>query len=265
MNSMNLGLREAANRFLTSLPPAKREASQVEAYRFARWYGWGRFISELTAPEMANYAEHLSLSSSDCARRLELVRAFLVYAKKEGWTKTNLAVHLKAKKGNVKLPALSRRSSQEVLLTQEGYAELEAELAALQSKRPGIIDEMRRAAADKDFRENAPLEAAREQSGYLEGRIMELKEILSFAIVTEGKEMPAAGANIGDSVVLHDITSGEELRYKLVGSKEVDPLRCKISVTSPIGKAIISRSEGEIVEVQAPAGKLRYRIKTIER
>jgi len=102
---------EAASSFLASLPSGEREASQQEIYRFARWFGWNRSIAWLTAPEVANYAERLSISDSDYANKLELVRAFLVYAKKESWIKTSLANHLKARKGKTRLRSSSRQGS----------------------------------------------------------------------------------------------------------------------------------------------------------
>ncbi|MFH1031703.1 MAG: GreA/GreB family elongation factor [Chloroflexota bacterium] len=264
-NNQSLKLSEAVFRFLASLAPAEREANQPELLRFVRWYGWDKPLDSLSAPDMDTYAEHLAQSSPDHARKLELVRAFLAYAKKQGWLKTNLAVHLKAKKGKSRLPTSPKRVSQEtVFLTEEGQAKLEAELAVLESKRPEIIEQMRRAAADKDFRENAPLAAAREQRGHLEGKIIEIKGILKSAVVAENKEKVPSNVNIGDSVILQDIGSGEERRYTLVGPREVDPAKGKISVVSPIGKAVVGRAEGEVVGVQTPTGRWSFRIKAIE-
>ena len=265
-NSHSPGLGEAASRFLASLSPEERGISQQEVYKFVRWYGWERPFAGLTAPEVANYAERLSLSDTDYIKKLELIRAFLVYAKKEGWNTSSLAAHLKTRKGKTSLRSASRQDlPQTVSLTQRGYAELETELSALKHKRSEAIDEMRRAAADKDFRENAPLEAAREQHGQLEGRIRELEEALKSAVVIGDKDKGTLKASIGDSVLLHDLGSGEELRYIIVNPREVDPTKGKISTASPIGKAIIGRGQGEIVEVTVPAGKLRYQIKQVER
>jgi transcription elongation factor GreA len=262
----NLSLGEAAGRFLTSLPVEDRGTNQQEIYKFVRWYGWERPFTRLTAPEIANYAERLSQSDTDYLKKLELIRAFLIYARKEGWRRDNLAVHLKARKGKTKVTASVRRSRLEPFkLTQQGYDELKAELATLQSRRPQIIDDMRRAAADKDFRENAPLDAAKEQRGQLEGRIMELEEILSSAVIIDEKRKDTPRVNIGDSIILQDLASGEELHYTLVSPREVDATGGKISGASPIGKAAIGKGQGEVVEVDVPAGKLRYQIKQIER
>ncbi len=263
--NQSLSLGEAASRFLVSLSAEAREISQQEVYRFARWYGWERPFAGLTAPEIAKYAEQISLSDADYTKKLELIRAFLIYAKKEGWSKSNLAVHLKTRKGKTSPQPLPRRApSETVFLTRQGYTELEAELVVLKDKRSEAIDEMRKAAADKDFRENAPLEAAREQHGQLEGRIRELEETLKSATIIEDSQRGASKVGIGDSVILRDLATGEELHYMLVGPKEVDPAKGKISSISPIGKAIVGRRQGQIAEVTAPAGKLRYRIEQIE-
>lgn len=268
MNSTgsNLSIGEAANYFLAGLPSGDREVNQQEIFRFARWFGWERSVAGLTAPEVANYAERLSLSDIDYARKLELVRAFLIYTKKEGWIKGNLVTHLKTKKGKAKMSPSARPGLPEThTLTRQGYTELEMELAALKEKRPQIIEEIRRAAADKDFRENAPLQAAKEQHGHLEGRIRELEEALKSATIIDEKQEPALQVSTGDHIILRDLTSGEELHYTIVSPREVDPSQGKISSASPIGKAVIGRSVGKVVEVEAPVGMLRYEIKQVER
>jgi transcription elongation factor GreA len=267
MNSgrQNPSLGEAARSFLASLPAKEGGRSQQVVYGFVRWYGWERPFAELTAHEVANYAERLSLSQSNYSENLELIRAFLIYAKKQGWNKTNLAAHLKIKKTKVRLPSPARQDLPATSLTQQGYAELEAELADLKSRRLQSINEIRKAAADKDFRENAPLEAAREERGHLEGQIRELEEALKSATIIDETQKVALKVSVGDSVVLSDIISGEELRYTIVSPREVDPTKGKISSNSPTGKALIGRAQGEIVEITAPLGRLRYKIKQIER
>jgi len=265
VNSDSLGLGEAATRFLASLSSEERGASQQEVYRFVRWYGWERPLGGLTAPEVANYAERLSLSDTNYIKKLELIRAFLIYAKKEGWSKANLAAQLKAKKGKTSPRSSSRRGlPQTVSLTQQGYTELKTELDTLKSKRLLAIDEMRRAAADKDFRENAPLEAAREQRGHIEGRIEELEEALKSATIIDREQKATLKVGIGDSVTLLDLASGEELHYTIVSPREVDPTQVKISSASPIGRALIGQGQGKVVEVIAPAGKLSYQVKQVE-
>jgi transcription elongation factor GreA len=258
-------LGEAAGLFLATLPPQEKEVSQPEVYKFVRWYGWDLPLQELRAPEVANYAERLALSDTDYAKKLEPVRAFLAYAKRMGWSRTNLAVHLKAKKAKAGAQTPARQGLPEAIsLTQRGYAELEAELAALKRRRPELVEEISRAAADKDFSENAPLAAAKEQLGHLEGRIRELEEILKTAKIIDEAPRSDLKSDIGDRIIVCDLSSGEELRYMIVDPKEVDPTQGKISCASPLGRALIGRSEGDIVEVSVPAGKLRYQVKRVE-
>ncbi len=265
-SSQSPSLGEAASSYLASLPPEKGEASQQAVYGFARWYGWGRSFNRLAAPEVANYAERLSLSQVSYLNNLELIRAFLTYAKKQGWSKTNLATHLKPKKTKGRLPSPTRQNLPTATsLTQEGYDELEAELVDLKSKRTKAIEEIRRAAADKDFRENAPLEAAREERGRLEGRIIELEETLKSATIMGETQKAILKIDMGDSIILRDQASGDELRYTIVSPREADPAKGKISSNSPIGKALIGRTQGEAVEIVAPVGKLSYQIERIER
>ncbi len=265
--SHNLTLGDAASRFLSSLPAGEGENSQQEIYRFVRWFGRECPMAGLTAPEVGNYAEQLSSSDTDYARKLELIRVFLNHAKKEDWIKTNLAVHLKIKKVKSKqsCASVAGNSPNSIPLTQQGYAELESELAALKGKRVQAIEEIRKAAADKDFRENAPLHAAREQRGHLEGRIKEIEETLKCAVIIGETQKKSLKASIGDTVILTDLSSGEELKYTMVSPREVDPARARISNASPLGKAIMGRGEEEIIEVTVPVGKLCYQIKRIER
>jgi transcription elongation factor GreA len=263
-NKRNPSLGEAAAGFLSQLPTKDREASQPEVYKFARWYGWERPFSQLVPPHVASYAEQLSVSDTDYARKLVLVRSFLAYAKKAGWSQTNLATHLKTKKGKTG-PVSARLHIEAVNLTRQKYDELVAELEDLKKRSLELVREIQLAAADKDFRENAPLQAAREERGHVEGRIKELKESIKAASIIEDRKERNVKSSVGDSIRLKDLNSGEELRYMIVDPREVNPLKGKISIASPMGKALIGKSTGDTVEITAPAGKLRYQITGIER
>ena len=259
-DSRNPSLGDAATRFLAKLSSQEREASQPEVYKFVRWYGWEQTFGGLSPAAVANYAEQLSQSDADYQKKLELTRAFLTYARKQGWSRVNLATHLKARKTRNQQASSQRQKRQPVSLTRQGYDELKVELAQFQEKRLGLIEDIRRAAADKDFRENAPLHAAREQRGQVEGRIMELEEILGSAIIIDEIRETTRNASLGDNVVLQDMTSGKEVQYTLVSPSEVDAASGRISGASPIGKAIIGQARGDVVEITVPVGKLRYKI-----
>ncbi|MBN1176895.1 MAG: GreA/GreB family elongation factor [Dehalococcoidales bacterium] len=261
-----LGLGEAAALYLAKLPEKDRESAQPEVYKFARWYGWESPFSRLAPPAVAGYAEQLSTSDTDYARKLELVRAFLAYARKAGWSATNLGTHLKTKKGKTGPKVTHARVQREsASLSREKYDELTAELDGLKKRSRELIDEIQRAAADKDFRENAPLAAAREERGHVEGRVKELEEALKEATIIDDKKAPAHKSGVGDSILLNDLASGKELRYMIVDPREVDPLKGKISIASPLVKALLGRKDGDVVEINAPRGKLQYRIIRIER
>ncbi|MFC2020311.1 GreA/GreB family elongation factor [Chloroflexota bacterium] len=261
----NPSLGKAASYYLAELPLGESGVSQQEVYKFIRWFGRERSFTELTAAEIDNYAEQVSRSDTDYARKFELIKTFLVYAKKKGWSKTNLATHLKTRKGKTKQdPSSGKVVLETISLTQQGYDELETELAALRNERYNAIDEIRTAAADKDFRENAPLAAARERRGHLEGRIIELEGILRAAVVIDEKKKDNLRVSIGDFVILSDLASDKELRYMLVSPREIDVAKGKISSASPMGQAIIGKEQGETVEIEAPVGKLRYQIQRIE-
>lgn len=258
-------LGEVATRFLAGLSPEKRERDRQEVTRFARWCGWERPIIGLTIREVANYAEQTP-SSVDPIRKLEPVKAFLAQAQKEGWIKTNLALHLRARKSSVKSGVVDKEYALGLYrLTAQGYADLKSELDSLKAKRPRVADELRKARADKDFKENAPLDAMREYQGQMEARITELEALLRSATIVEHKQGISFKVEIGSTVGLHDLDSGEELRYTLVNPGEVAPAKGKISIASPTGKALLGRREDEVIEVSAPGGKLRYRIEKIDR
>ncbi len=258
---------DAAGKFLSSLPVAESKLAQQMLHHFARWFGSNRAIGTLTPPDVANYAERLSLSDADYSRKLEQVRAFLLYVRKAGWSRTNLAVHLRAKKTRARLSAAGgggRSTEEAVALTREGYLEFQAELESLKEKRLKAIDEVSRAAADKDIRENAPLEAAREEHGRITGRIRELEETLKSVRVVGESTTEAQKADIGSTLLLKALDSGDEMKYTIVGPREVDPARGRISSVSPVGKALIGHDQGDTIEVATPAGKLKYQIINIK-
>ena len=256
-------IAQAAMHFLASLPQQERAEYQQELNKFVRWYGSERPLSELAAREVAGYAKGIEGSPVNATKRLTPVKAFLAHARKEGLIRENLAVHLRVKKGAQKKGYHAKEAAQAITFTPEGYRELEDELSSLKEERPGIAEDIRRAAADKDFSENAPLDAVKDHQGMVEGRIRQLETILKSAVVKTGKG-DSAKVTLGSTVTLEDLSSQEELRYTLVNPREASPSRGKLSIDSPTGKALLNRREGETIEVAAPAGMQRYRIARIE-
>lgn len=260
----DLNLEEAANLYLVGLVAEKKADAHQEVNRFVRWLGRERLLSGITGYEVARYAEQLSPLATNYTVKVKLVRAFLVYIRKQGWCGINLASHLKMKKRKQPAAPASRRNGPRSLsLTKQGYDELKAELDTLRKRRLEVIDEMRRAAEDKDFRENAPLQAAREEQGHIQGRIMELEEAMKAAEIIEDKRVEKLKVSVGDCILLHELDSGEEMQYTIVSPREVAPAEGKISDASPVGKAVVGRSPGDEIDVVTPTGKLRCRIESI--
>jgi transcription elongation factor GreA len=264
--SKNITIGEASSQYLATLPDGQRTQSLQELSKFVRWYARERPFSGLTADEVGNYAERLARTDSDAAQKLDTVKAFLVAAKKEGWTKANLSLSIKIKRTKSRTLGPNRKTGLEpVPLTQAKYDELTVELANMRTRRIEVIGDVTRAAADKDFRENAPFHAAREQKSMIEGKILEIEETLETAVIVEKHQEKSRTVCVGDTLVLEQPGNSQRMQYTLVHPKEVEPSKGKISVTSPVGKAVLGRLEGETVEVTVPSGKRYYCIKQIIR
>jgi transcription elongation factor GreA len=252
----NPTLAEVVDAFLSHLPPEERGKTQAEVSKFVRWVGSSRRVKDISPVDVASYGEQIIPSAA------KPLRSFLSYIRKRGFSSINLAPHLRAKKISSKTATIWQFSQTQVTLTAQGYEKLEKELASLKSQRSQVIEEIQKAAADKDFRENAPLAAAREQKSHLDGRIKELEATLNQAKIM-GEDQDTARAKFGDTVVLRDLSSDKEFSYTLVDPREANPATGKLSVASPLGKAILDKEKGQTIEVAAPAGAFRCRIENI--
>lgn len=153
-----------------------------------------------------------------------------------------------------------------VKLTRVGFDKLKAELRELSTKkRRQIAEDLARARAFGDLRENAEYDAAKNAQAFNEARIAELSDRLSRAEMIDESQMDKTKALIGATVTLQDLDNEEELRYSLVSSEEADFKRNRISVDSPIGKGLLGHQVGEEVAIKVPAGTLRYKVLKIER
>jgi transcription elongation factor GreA len=147
-------------------------------------------------------------------------------------------------------------------MTLRGAETLRAELKRLKSEvRPAIIKAIAEARSHGDLSENAEYHAAREQQGFIEGRIKEIEHKLASADVIDPARLPNTGKVVfGASVVLEDQADGARVTYQVVGEDEADIRAGRISVTSPIARAMVGKSEGEVVDVAAPGGTRSYEI-----
>ncbi|MBX6965504.1 transcription elongation factor GreA [Alcaligenes faecalis] len=150
-------------------------------------------------------------------------------------------------------------------LTAQGAQRLQVELHRLKTvERPDVINAIAEARAQGDLSENAEYDAARERQGFIEGRIAELEGTLSNAQIIEPAALQADGRIVfGATVEIEDLESGNTVTYQIVGDVEADIRANKISISSPVARALIGKSEGDVVEVKAPAGIREYEILTI--
>jgi transcription elongation factor GreA len=151
-------------------------------------------------------------------------------------------------------------------LTKTGVERLREELASLKKvDRPRIIAAIAEARAHGDLKENAEYHAAKEQQGFIEGRIQRLEYTISHAqIIDVAKLNPGDKVVFGATVVLADEETGEETQYQIVGDIEADIKHNRIAVSSPISRALIGRQVGDVVVVRAPAGDREYEIVDVE-
>ncbi len=150
----------------------------------------------------------------------------------------------------------------DVTLTQEGYDELITELKEIkETKLPKAIDRVANARSFGDLSENSEYHAAREDLSFLEGRVSELEGLLSKAKVIKQKKGKQSSVSVGSTVTVH-IGKLKHV-YQIVGEWEANPKEKKISESSPLGKALLGKSVGEEIEVEAPAGKIKYKVADI--
>lgn len=156
-----------------------------------------------------------------------------------------------------------------ILLSQEGLAELQNELDQLKNeKRQEIADKLKEAISFGDLSENAEYAAAREEQAHVEGRIIALEEMLkpgNYEIISE-KKSKKSGINIGATVTIEEISDeAKKSTYKIVGSQEASILESKISNESPLGKSILGKNIGDIINLVPPSGEMiQYKIIAVE-
>lgn len=150
-----------------------------------------------------------------------------------------------------------------VPLTPQGFARLKAELAELKAERPKISQEIGTAAAHGDLRENAEYHAAREKQGMNEARIAVIEDQIARAEVIDPASMSGDRVKFGATVELEEVESGKAVTYQIVGSEEADIGSGKISITSPVARALINREVGDEVKIQVPGGMRNYEITAV--
>ncbi|MDD3437879.1 MAG: transcription elongation factor GreA [Clostridiaceae bacterium] len=152
------------------------------------------------------------------------------------------------------------------ILTIEGLAKLEDELDFLKSKkRAEIAQRIKQALAFGDITENSEYDEAKNEQAFVEGRIVQIENILKTAKVIDDDDIQTDIVSVGCRVTLRDVELGDEVEYLIGGSAEADPINLKISNESPVGKALIGKIIGNIVDIVVPDGVIKYEILNIKK
>jgi transcription elongation factor GreA len=239
--------------FLAGLDGPKRSTHEAAVQKFARWYGRHRPVGTIRPRDVDAYCQTVVPAQAAA------LRAFFSYAYGKRLTSRGLASRVKVRKDPNDPSKDPRAAAEAIQVTREGLGSLQAQLDELRNQRTVVIEQMRTAAADKDFRENAPLQAAREEKSIVEGKILELEETLSRATVVDEAGV-SSRISLGDTVILTNLASGATLTYKLVDSSEASASQGRLSASSPMGRAILGKATGDECEFAAPAGVFKYRV-----
>ncbi len=152
------------------------------------------------------------------------------------------------------------------IMTYEGVKKLEEELEFLKTvKRKEITEKIKVALGFGDLSENAEYTEAKNEQAFVEGRIVQLENLLKNTHVVDESELPKGTVNIGSKVKVEDFDLDETIEYYIVGSAEADPINSKISNESPVGKALVGKKKGDVVEANTPTGMIRMKILSVAR
>lgn len=150
-------------------------------------------------------------------------------------------------------------------MTAEGFAALDAELKRLKTEeRPAVIQAIAEARTHGDLSENAEYHAAKERQSFIEGRVLELEDKIARSQIIDVTRLSGKQVKFGATVKLQDEDSGEKRTYKIVGEDEADVRAGKVSITSPVARALIGKEKGDVVEVSAPGGVKAFEILKVE-
>lgn len=156
-------------------------------------------------------------------------------------------------------------TTDKVPMTAAGFRKLEDEIKRLKSvERPAVIRAIAEARAHGDLSENAEYHAAKERQGFIEGRVLELEDLLSRAQVIDVSKLSGKTVKFGATVTIIDEDTDEKLKYQIVGDHEADLADRKLSISSPIARALIGKNVGDSVEVTTPSGSRSYEIAKVE-
>ncbi len=262
-------LGQAFQEYLDSLKPEARVRHGAYVRKYVEFAGHDLWISSLTGSHVEHYREsQIQATDPQAPERVAALKDWFQFLKKRSYTTANLGVYVRVKKGgNSRSSANShsaqvRASDETVQMTAEGIEALRTELEELNAQRPQIVKAIEEAREDKDFRENSPLEAAREALAFNEQRRREIETALKRAVIADQQTTDVSA--VGSTICVTRLDNESTNTWKLVGPREANAREQKISVESPVGKALLGRRPGDVVTVEAPSGDLEFRIDDVQ-
>ena len=263
-------LHEAIKVYVKTLESNQKMRARYELSQFSKHIGENRDLTSISPPEIGDYGDLLSsrIALSDTHDRMDIIKKFLIYLSDEQLIDENmsLASHIRSRRSyrsrsiknmtNLSLP-------NQPTVTKSRHTALTKKLKLLLKERNRLAETIQIAAQDKDVRENAPLEAAREAQGINTGKINEIESMLRGAVIVadEKGNMKKGIISLGSNVTVENQNNQTKSKYRIVDSSESDPLANKISSESPLAKSLMGKSEKEIIPVKAPNGTtIEYKI-----
>ncbi len=157
-------------------------------------------------------------------------------------------------------------NEKEVILTVDGLSKLEKKLEILKTvRRREVAERIRQALELGDISENSEYEDAKNEQGFIEGQILEIEKMLRNAKVIDEQDVNSDIVSVGSKVTLLDVNNKTEVEYMIVGSAEADPAQARISNESPVGRSLMGKKVGNVVNVEVPIGTIQYKVKAISK
>ncbi len=260
-DTISITLGEALKEYLATLSPEAQNNASPFVRRYVDHAGHDMTVAALTGARVESYAEsQIQVSDPAAPQRVAALKAWFVYLKKRSYVEKNYGVHIRLRRSAARATAAHAVNVAPIEMTPEGITNLQGELSRLEGDVPDLVKAISLAREDKDFRENAPLEAAREALAFNETRRRELNATLRRAVPVDVTSSPDDRSTIGSTVQVTRLDNDRDTEYKLVSAREANAADRKISVESPVGKELLGRRPGDEVTVSIPAGVVQFRV-----
>lgn len=265
-STVTITLGEALDEYLGTLTPEAQNSVSPFVRRYVEHAGHDMAVAALTGARVESYAEsQIQMSDPAAPKRVAALKAWFQYLKKRSYVEKNYGVHIRLRRAAGRATAAHAVNVAPIEMTAEGIEHLQGELARLEGDVPDLVKAISLAREDKDFRENAPLEAAREALAFNETRRREINGTLRRAVAVDEAASPDDRSTIGSTVQVTRLDTDRDIEYKLVSAREANAADRRISVESPVGKELLGRRAGDEVTVSIPSGVVQFRVTSVSK